>query len=392
RGDEEFGTGVNALGGAVTRLVRIDGGPDSGPILRLKGSGMFCQNIEFYGRRTGANINRGSKTVSNATNAEPIVITTTAPHGYSTGDVINVFGVDGNSAANGEWTITVVSSTTFSLDGSVGNDDYTGDGWVADPLCQFGILLEGRESGPGGSVSTGKHVFINFGIYGCERAIGFLDGYDDGEGFVQENQHADESLWLDGRIVGCKTAVWSVNYQAVWHTFERLVVGGAGGVNPTVVLDVVRGGLWRVNDLHLGPVPLTILRVWSFKDSPNNEWSPNTARFHIHFYRDGGGNSEQVFRLFEYHAVPNGGGQYPDAEFRVWDVRFTGSIAGQNASQYDPLEFVRFHDAELNAVPCTNIWFDVYNLYTNQDFSGTPLAGYTWEQQGPWWRLVKPLP
>src|SRR3990167_7932319 len=58
--------------------------------------------------------------ITAATNATPIVITTAA-HGFTTGDVIDIWGVTPNTAANGRWTITVVSSTTFSLDGSVGN-------------------------------------------------------------------------------------------------------------------------------------------------------------------------------------------------------------------------------------------------------------------------------
>jgi len=58
--------------------------------------------------------------ITAATNATPIDITTAA-HGFTTGDVIDIWGVTPNTAANGRWTITVVSSTTFSLDGSVGN-------------------------------------------------------------------------------------------------------------------------------------------------------------------------------------------------------------------------------------------------------------------------------
>lgn len=67
--------------------------------------------------------------VSGATNATPIVITT-ATHGLSTGDYVTLSGVLGNTAANGTWTITVLSGTTFSLDGSSGNAAYAGGGVV----------------------------------------------------------------------------------------------------------------------------------------------------------------------------------------------------------------------------------------------------------------------
>lgn len=62
--------------------------------------------------------------INDATNATPIVITTAGNHGYSNGDVITVYGVLGNTAANGRRTIAGVTSTTFQLSGSVGNGAY----------------------------------------------------------------------------------------------------------------------------------------------------------------------------------------------------------------------------------------------------------------------------
>jgi hypothetical protein len=55
------------------------------------------------------------------TNASPIVITTSTPHNFSTGDRIFIDNVAGNTAANGFWTINVTSTTKFSLTGSHGN-------------------------------------------------------------------------------------------------------------------------------------------------------------------------------------------------------------------------------------------------------------------------------
>lgn len=65
--------------------------------------------------------------VEDATNAEPIEITITG-HGYATGDKIKIEGVEGNTAANGCWTITVLDSDTFELEGSEGNGAYTEGG------------------------------------------------------------------------------------------------------------------------------------------------------------------------------------------------------------------------------------------------------------------------
>lgn len=64
------------------------------------------------------------------TNATPIVVTTSAPHGLSTGASVTITGVGGNTAANGSWAITVTDATHFSLDSSVGNGAYTSGGTI----------------------------------------------------------------------------------------------------------------------------------------------------------------------------------------------------------------------------------------------------------------------
>lgn len=66
--------------------------------------------------------------VAGATNATPIVITTAAPHGLTTGSVVIIAGCTGNTAANGTWTITRLSSMSFSLNASGGNGAYAGGG------------------------------------------------------------------------------------------------------------------------------------------------------------------------------------------------------------------------------------------------------------------------
>lgn len=63
------------------------------------------------------------------TNATPIVVTT-GTHGLATGASVTITGVGGNTAANGSWSITVLSPTTFSLNGSVGNGAYTSGGTI----------------------------------------------------------------------------------------------------------------------------------------------------------------------------------------------------------------------------------------------------------------------
>lgn len=68
--------------------------------------------------------------ITGATNATPIVITTSVAHGLASGAFVKITGVAGNTAANGNWIITVASSTTFSLNTSVGNGVYTSGGTI----------------------------------------------------------------------------------------------------------------------------------------------------------------------------------------------------------------------------------------------------------------------
>jgi len=64
------------------------------------------------------------KNITGATNTNPISITC-AGHGFSTGDLVYISGVTGNTNANGEYAITVVDANTFTLNGRAGNATYT---------------------------------------------------------------------------------------------------------------------------------------------------------------------------------------------------------------------------------------------------------------------------
>lgn len=77
-----------------------------------------------------------SHNITNATNTSPIVVTTATAHGMSTGQNAYIRSVGGNTNANshigtpyvGEHIITSLSATTFSIDGSSGNNAYSSGG------------------------------------------------------------------------------------------------------------------------------------------------------------------------------------------------------------------------------------------------------------------------
>lgn len=87
-------------------------------------------------------------TVTGATNATPIVIES-ANHGYKDGTVIDVTGVEGNTAANGQWRVASATADTFALvdpdtgADSVGNGAYTGNGtFKMAPYGQLRVRID----------------------------------------------------------------------------------------------------------------------------------------------------------------------------------------------------------------------------------------------------------
>ena len=67
--------------------------------------------------------------INDATDTSPIEITTSASHGLTSGDVVRIESVEGNTASNGTWEVTVTGADTFTLDGSIGNGAWTAGGY-----------------------------------------------------------------------------------------------------------------------------------------------------------------------------------------------------------------------------------------------------------------------
>jgi len=98
--------------------------------------------------------------VIGATNASPIVIQTGTPHGLATNSVVAIDSVLGNTAANGNWEVTVVDSAHFSLNGSTGNGAWTAAGGVFQCLPITSAAISGSTvqltlpAAPGNGVSV----------------------------------------------------------------------------------------------------------------------------------------------------------------------------------------------------------------------------------------------
>lgn len=83
--------------------------------------------------------------IASSTNATPIVVTTATPHLRVDGDVVTIASHLVNTAANGTWKVDVLSSTTFSLIGSIG----VGVGGATGTVQATGVNV-------GGSTGTSK--------------------------------------------------------------------------------------------------------------------------------------------------------------------------------------------------------------------------------------------
>lgn len=121
----------------LTFLVKNSSGvpvqADAAPRYRVYGpEGLVAGQV-------GDSSERDTGVVTDATNASPIVVSSSG-HGLETGDRVTISGVTGNLAANGTFFVTKVNGDSFSLDGSTGNGAYgSGGTWRVTGLYKVTI-------------------------------------------------------------------------------------------------------------------------------------------------------------------------------------------------------------------------------------------------------------
>lgn len=129
--------------------------PVAGPLTgRCRWSGLerfFCYALGFElpngdnGSPKLFGTGEGTVNIDDATNATPIVVTTSSSHGYSDGDGVRIASVGGNTAANGDWSIASASGSTLTLVDSSGNGAYTSGG-TAEKYNAAAHIFEGDET------------------------------------------------------------------------------------------------------------------------------------------------------------------------------------------------------------------------------------------------------
>ncbi len=86
---------------------------------------------------------QATATITGAVNSAGLVkIATSAPHGYESGDIIQIAGVTGTVEANRQWIVTVVDTTHVTLNGSTFINAYISGGSAqhvgySSPLTPF---------------------------------------------------------------------------------------------------------------------------------------------------------------------------------------------------------------------------------------------------------------
>jgi len=119
-------------------------------------------------------------TVTDATNATPIVVTTSAAHGIKQGDMVTISGVGGNTAANGDFMASAVNATTITLQDlahsdTTGNGAYTSGGSV-DACYPGNVLVERKVSASDlGRGAGGGNITLEVGDV-LEAVVANLDG------------------------------------------------------------------------------------------------------------------------------------------------------------------------------------------------------------------------
>jgi hypothetical protein len=130
---QSFATALKNISGATSAK-----GIQAGDTVRVKEAPLYNTGVNAtWTSVTERGISPfNTQSITGATNATPIVVSTSLAHGYSTGDVIQLSGTNGNTAANGIWKITVTSSSQFSLDDSSGNGTWSSGGAISPIFCR----------------------------------------------------------------------------------------------------------------------------------------------------------------------------------------------------------------------------------------------------------------
>ena len=223
----------------------------------------------------------GTGTGTGGTVTGDILITTAAPHGLQTGMQVTISGVQGNTAANGVFIVTVTSPTTFFLNGVAGNAPWKGGGSVTADI----IVAAVTDASP---IAITTHIPARVadwvGGYGqCCR------GQYERQWRVRDHRnepHGVHSERLGGNGVGTSGGNVTVSKALTIQTIVIQALAAATDVTSNVVTPVLLGTgalpLDAATIALLAHRPKASIRPSSRPSSMRSRWWPKPQRCSRH--------------------------------------------------------------------------------------------------------------
>jgi len=153
-----------------------------------------------------------SAAIANLVSSLTAIVHTGVPHGRTTGQLVNIYGVTTPAAVNGTWSITVLSTTSFSLDGSAPFATWSGNGYWQRATGTQELLYEDTNSivftDVGGVAGDALPLFVSASI----RRIGSKTGRNFRSRLSLSPMSESDSL-DGGWIAGTRTA-WAAALTA----------------------------------------------------------------------------------------------------------------------------------------------------------------------------------
>jgi hypothetical protein len=220
--------------------------------------------------RTYATAHSGPKTVTDATNATPIVVSCSG-HGRTNREIVEITGAAGNTAANSRWKMANATDSTFELEGSSGSGAYTSGGilrgaqlWALQQKIatfsfspQFFTLAEAKDwkgdvTLPSALLCAGQLWATNAWGKGTVAVINYLPTYPDEAwvtwddapwwhtGFGQQiDLQVDGLLAVRSNAASRVTVPSACSARLLTAYVDQTPVGG-----PIVAAVTVNGSLW----------------------------------------------------------------------------------------------------------------------------------------------------
>lgn len=230
------------------------------------------QQIGFLGTTTTY-----TRSVTSATNATPIVITTSTAHSLSSGDIVTISGVGGNTAANGTFKVASATATTFQLTNSgtgadiAGNGAYTSGGTVTVAISNpsnskivYGKPITGVTNATPIVITCTSHGFSNGNLV----KISDIEGNSAANGeFVVKNATTN-TFELTDKTTGANiagtgdyaTGGWVVLSSAD-GVFSKLISGQtliiSGSASNNTSFTTIANGSSNGNEIDIASVPTT---------------------------------------------------------------------------------------------------------------------------------------